>query len=68
MKIEINVNADDIATYMNNDKWLCKYKDEHRCDSRPPSGEFVEKLRENLKLESSYGTTLFELIKQIITE
>lgn len=68
MKVEINVNADDIATYLNNERWLCKYNEEHKYDSRPPSGEYVFKMRKNVRLEQAYGEKMFELIKKIITE
>lgn len=66
MKVEIEVKADDIVTWLNNERWMRKHIEEHKNDSC--SAEYAEKMRENIDIANVYGSRLFKKIKYIITE
>ena len=53
MKVEIEVKADDIVTWLNNERWMRKHIEEHKNDSC--SAEYAEKMRENIDIANVYG-------------
>ena len=58
MKVEIDVKADDIVTWLNNDKRMREYRKNHVDDST----EYSELLRENIEVTRTTTIMIMELI------